>query len=138
MLKEIYEQYKTNYKNYVLLIKSGNFYISMNNDAIIMSNILKYKIKESSNFIKTGFPISSLSKVINILHIKEINYLVIDKEIITKEKFDTNNYDEYLNNNYRFYLNRINNITKILKDNINNKQMNIVLTEMENTICKIN
>lgn len=45
MLKELYNKYKFDYKDYILLIKSGNFYICLNNDAIVMNNIFNYKIK---------------------------------------------------------------------------------------------
>ena len=54
MLKEKYTEYKKTYKKYILLIKSGNFYLALNDDAIVLSNIFKFKILESSNFINCG------------------------------------------------------------------------------------
>ena len=63
MLSEKYTKYKKTYNKYILLIKCGNFYISLNEDAIVINNIFKYKIIESTNFIKCGFPLSSLSKI---------------------------------------------------------------------------
>lgn len=138
MLKDVYNNYKLNYKDYVLLIKSGNFYLSIDNDAIVMNNIFNYKVKESKNFIKIGFPILSLSKVITELDKLNVNYIIIDKEIITKQKNKTNNYSKYMSkNNYIIYLNRINNINEILKNNLNDNNISNVLDEVENILCKI-
>lgn len=136
-MKEQYLSYKKDYANYILLIKKGNFYISLNNDAYIMNNLFNYKIIESTNFIKTGFPINNLDKIKNELINNEINYIVIDDVIIDKHKAKNNKYNNYLSNNYKIYLNRINNIDKILKDNIN-KDLNNILFEIENILCKIN
>ena len=57
-MKDIYIRYKYDFSDYILLIKSGNFYICLNKDAFILSNIFNYKIIESKNFIKSGFPLS--------------------------------------------------------------------------------
>ena len=131
MLKELYNKYKFNYKDYILLIKSGNFYISLNNDAIVMNNIFNYKIKESTNFIKVGFPINSELKVKNYLDIINVNYVVIDEYIIDKRKFQNNKYNEYSSkHNYRIYLNRIKRINDILKANLNNN-ISSILDEIE-------
>lgn len=136
MIKELYNMYKFDYKDYLILIKSGNFYISLNNDAIIMNNIFNYKIKESSNMIRVGFPVSSLDKVVGYLDSISVNYLVIDKEIIEKQKYQNNRYNEFSSKyNYLSYLNRINNINNILKSNIN-KDISSVLDEIEDILCK--
>lgn len=55
MLKEQYISLKKEYENYLILLKSGNFYIFLNNDAIIMNNIFDYKIIDNNNYIKIGF-----------------------------------------------------------------------------------
>ena len=136
-MKEQYLNYKKDYDKYILLIKNGNFYISLNNDAYIMNKLFNYKILESTNIIKTGFPITNIDKIKNELINKEINYLIIDNNIIDKYKSKNNNYDKYLSTNYKIYLNRINNINKILKDNLN-KDLNNVLFEIESILCKIN
>ena len=136
-MKEQYLNYKKDYDKYILLIKNGNFYISLNNDAYIMNKLFNYKILESTNIIKTGFPITNIDKIKNELINKEINYLIIDNNIIDKYKSKNNNYDKYLSTNYKIYLNRINNINKILKDNLN-KDLNYVLFEIESILCKIN
>lgn len=138
MLKELYNKYKFDYKDYILLIKGGNFYICLNNDAIVMNNIFNYKIKESTNFIKVGFPINSELKVKNYLDTIKVNYVVIDKEIIDKRKFQNNKYNEYNSKyNYRAYLNRIKRINDILKSNLNNNNISSILDEIEEVLCKI-
>lgn len=138
-MKNKYEFYKLEYKNYIILFKCGNFYISINDDALIMNNIFNHKIVDIGSFIKTGFPISSLYKIMTELENKQINYLIIDKEIINKNKFKNNNYSNYLtNNNYNFIFNRINRINKLLKDNLTNSNMDSILDKVERIICKIN
>ena len=138
MLKEKYTEYKKTYKKYILLIKSGNFYLALNDDAIVLSNIFKFKILESSNFIKCGFPLISLCKIEKRLEELEVNYLIIDNDIINKEKYKNNNYDKYLvKSNYDILLNRINKINSILKNNLNNKKISNTLNKIEDIVCKI-
>jgi len=138
MLKELYNKYKFDYKDYILLIKSGNFYICLNNDAIVMNNIFNYKIKESTNFIKVGFPINSELKVRSYLDNIKVNYVIIDKEIIDKRKFQDNKYSEYnTKHNYKVYLNRIKRINDMLKANLSNNNISSILDELEEVLCKI-
>lgn len=139
-MKEKYEMYKKQYNNYVILFKQGNFYLSMNDDALVLNNLFNYKIKVVTSYIKTGFPLNSIDKIINILENNTINYLVIDKDIINKKKYSNNNYFNYLNkdSNYEFIINRINKIEQTLKDNLLNKNIENVLNDIERIICKIN
>ena len=85
---EKYYMYKVKYKDYILLIKSGNFYEIIGKDALILNGIFKYKITKLSNTLKCGFPISSINKVTNKL---KINYLVIS-DTLNEKSFDDNNY----------------------------------------------
>ena len=137
MIKEKYNKYKSIYKKYLILMKVGNFYICLNEDAIVLSNIFKFKITESKNFIKCGFPISSLIKVINRLNDIKINYLIVDNDITEKEKYTTNNYDKYNTSNNYILLNRIDRIYSILKINVNNSNINDIINNIENIVCKI-
>lgn len=138
MLIELYNKYKVDFEHYILFLKSGNFYICLNNDAIVMNNIFNYKIKESTNFIKVGFPITSEVKIKKYLEHLKVNYLFINKEIIEKKKFKTNNYSKYnKQQNYKIYLNRINQIEEILKSNLSNKKMPNILNEIESILCEI-
>ena len=112
----------------------------MNDDAIVLNNLFHYKIKTVTNYIKTGFPLKSIDKVINVLEEKNINYIILDKEIIDKKKYSNNKYLNYFNNNtnYEFILSRINKIDETLKDNLLNRNIENVLNDIERIICKIN
>lgn len=139
MLKEQYINLKKEYENYLILLKSGNFYISLNNDAFVMNNIFGYKIIDNNNYIKIGFPVTSLNKVVTKLDGLEINYLIFDKEILEKIKHNSNKYKNYIiTNNYSVFLNRINKINQILKGNITNPNIEAILTNIESMLCTIN
>ena len=83
-MKEKYETYKRQYNNYIILFKQGNFYLSMNDDAIVLNNLFHYKIKAVTNFIKTGKIIIIDSYTDNTLLdiVKRLNIEVI---VITKK-----------------------------------------------------
>ena len=63
----------------MVMVKIGSFYNVYSKDAYILSYLLKYKIIEKEMLPACSFPISSLSKVENILEKNKINYLVVDK-----------------------------------------------------------
>ena len=54
-MKHRYEYYKIKYKEYIILIKSGNFYVALQQDAIVLNDIFKYKLNISNNIIKVVF-----------------------------------------------------------------------------------
>lgn len=138
MLEKEYEKLKEQYNKYIILIKNGNFYLSFNNDAIIINKILKYKIKETKKGIKTGFPILSLNKVLEQLNKLKINYLLLENnEIVLKKKYANNNYDKYINNKYNIISKRIKNIFDILSNNLSNKNIDLIINDIEEILCKI-
>lgn len=128
MIKDIFNNYKMKYLKYIILIKSGNFYLALADDAKILNNILGYQIKEFSNTIKVGFPLIGLTKVIDKLDCLEINYMVIDKNVSLKRKFNKNNYDKYLIK--RSTASRIEDINLKLLD-MKNTNIDILLTKIE-------
>ena len=105
-----------------------------------MSTSHKYKIIQTTNLIKIGFPINSLNKVLTELDNKTINYVVIDNEIIEKQKQKNNQYSKYLTSydKYQIYISRINKINEILKDNLTNKNISQIINNIESILCKIN
>lgn len=139
-MKNKIELYKIKYNDYIIICKSGNFYTTLNDDALIINNLFDYKIKHSMNYIKTGFPIISLNKVIDKLKELKINYIIIDNNIIDKFSCEKNNYNKYnddvkdLKNNIK----RINYIYTILSNNIYNIEIDDLLRDIERKICKIN
>lgn len=140
MLKEKYNLYKSTYKEYLIIIKSGNFYLCLNEDALILHQLFKYKIVESTNFIKVGFPLLNVTKITKGLDDKKINYIVVDEKIIEKQKYKDNNYSKYLliYDTYQIYINRINKINEILKKNLCNKNIAKILNNIESELCTIN
>ena len=98
-VKEIYFSLKNKYKDYIIIIKIGSFYNVISKDAYILSSIFNYKINTFSNTVKVGFPLTSLNKVLNTLDKIKINYLVYENNIVIKQKFKRNNYQEFSQNN---------------------------------------
>ena len=140
MLNNNYTYYKLNYPKHIVLGKHGNFYVSLDNDALIMSNIFNYKVKEMNNIVRVGFPVNSLNKVIYKLDSLKINYIVVADGIIDVSDIQNDCYDKYLSNvrGYKIYLNRINQINKVLNDNLNNPNIRDIINEIEGILCKIN
>lgn len=81
----------------MVLVKLGSFYNVYAKDAYIVSYLFKYKIKEKENVPICSFPVSSLSKVENILEKNKINYIVVDKRNNYEEEYKVINKQE---NNY--------------------------------------
>lgn len=134
MIKDIFYNYKMKYLKYIILIKSGNFYIALANDAKILNNVLGYQIKEFSNTVKIGFPLISLNKVIDKLDSLKINYMVIDNNVSLKRKFNKNNYDKFLIK--RSNKSRISDINQKLLD-MEDSNIDILLTKIEGLIWRI-
>ena len=149
MLEE-YNKLKNNYSKSVVMIKSGNFYECLNEDAIIMNNIFGYKIMNLRKYKRVGFPLSTLVKITGELTKKEINYVTFSDGVVTNEKFNHNKYNDYItitssdNNDYDTRINhelalkKIKLINKDLSDNIDNPKIIDILNEIERIICKIN
>lgn len=77
--KNRYQFAKSIYKDYIILIKYRNNYITYDNDNLICHYIGFYK-----------------NKKIKIFHKFKINYLILDElDIIKKITFDTNKYEKY-------------------------------------------
>ncbi len=134
---EKYYMYKTKYREYIVMLKYGNFYEILGNDALIMNKIFNYKLNKLSNTFKVGFPVSSLDNIINKLNNYFINYIVVDKYEITKRKdFDSNNYDKYIfdENTLKYNLILVNEITKYLNDNLQNENITIKLEKIKEII----
>ena len=124
---EKYIKLKEKYPKSVIIIKSGNFYDCINDDAIIINKLFNYKIKELSKYIRVGFPITSLNRVRTILTKYEINYITVGNNDITYSKFMRNNYSKYSSNDYFVIKNKINYINDILNNNILNPSINNII-----------
>ena len=134
---EKYIKLKEKYPKSLIMIKAGNFYDCINDDAIIINKLFNYKIKELNKYIRVGFPINSLNRVRIILTKYEINYITVDNNDITYSKFSRNNYSKYCSNDYFIIKNKINSINDILSNNILNPNIKDIISNIEGIICKI-
>ena len=94
-MSKLYETYlflkKSEDNNTLLLFKSGIFFIFLENDARIASNILNLKITHlNENIIKCGFPKNSLDKYLNLINQTSYKVKIIDSSNNTYYK--TNEY----------------------------------------------
>ena len=133
---DLFRILKLDYKEYVILFKSGSFYVSFDEDSLILNKVFNYKILELKNNIKTGFPLNSLDTVINKLKELSINYIIIeDKNIKEKYEVENNNFSKYTSSVFEVISinNRINKMVDMLK-NIDNDKIKDILSEMESII----
>lgn len=133
---DLFRILKLEYKEYIILFKSGSFYISFDEDSLILNKIFNYKIADLKNNIKVGFPLNSLDTVINKLKELSINYIIIeDKNIVSKYESDDNSFSKYTGSVFEIISinNRINKIVEKLKS-IGNDKVGDILSEIESMI----
>lgn len=88
-----YVKFKGLYKDYVVLVKSGNFYYSFGEDSYILKHLFNYQIREN----KVGFPLSAKAKVKSVLNRNNVNLIeVIDDFAYVLETKNNNEYDSVL------------------------------------------
>ena len=136
LLEEYYKN-KINYKEYIILMKYGNFYEIVGQDALIMNKIFNYKISKLSNSFKVGFPVSNVDEVLDKLEELFINYVVFNKnEILFMKKFDNNKYNDYVVNEdiIRCNLILINYINDYLNNNLLNNDISNKLERIKDII----
>lgn len=134
-MSKLYKKYvlsKINNSNKIYLFECGIFYLFIDEDARIMSDVLKLKLTPLNSIImKCGFPIKSADKYLHIL--KNLNY---DIEIIpSDERSSPTTIHNYLINQ---------NLHVILEDflNVNINDLSIseafdLLRELQNKFKKI-
>ena len=130
---DLFRILKLEYKEYVILFKSGSFYISFDEDCLILNKVFNYKILELKNNIKAGFPLNSLDTVISKLKELNINYIIIeDKDIKEKYEVEDNNFSKYTGSVFEVISinNRIDKIVSKLKS-IDNDKVKEILDEIE-------
>lgn len=71
-------------KDIIELRKSGKFYNSFGDDAIILHYLTGYKIVAEKGGV--GFPETAYTKVINILENEKVSFVVYEKENTIEEK----------------------------------------------------
>ena len=137
----IVENVKKIHPEYVVFVNIGKFYYTHGRDSYIISYLFNYKLNKFDNISRCGFSDNSINKVIAKLEQNKINYIVLDR----KNNYDVVNKLNYKNlNNYnkifeksKININlkkRIDNINMYLYSNLNNSQINKILTNMEKII----
>lgn len=132
---------KAIHPEFIALIKTGTFYCAYGKDACIISNLFNYQFKELNDTISCVFPANSIKKIQAKLENSKINYLIINRRTgyTVEEKNDFKNLNTYNKqyNSSKIYINnqkRINNINEYLLKNVKNKDLGILLKEIENII----
>ena len=106
-LYNIYLQEKAKNKDLILLFKSGIFYIAVDEDATMLSNLFHLKLTDlNSSVKKCGFPCSSSEKYFHLLKLLNINTKIIDS--ITNIESSITDIDKI--NQIKVILDRIKNI----------------------------
>lgn len=134
---EIFRLLKLEYKDYIILIKSGSFYCSFDEDAVVLKKVFNYKINQLKSGIKVGFPTSLIEKNTNILRKQKINYIIVeDKKVVKREKFKFNNYSKYIESLFDIVSTntRINHICEKLKSIGDKKSIRDILNRIEEII----
>ena len=68
----------------IYLFKSGIFFIAIDKDAYVLSNIFNFKLVNlTDTIVKCGFPVNSLEKYTNLLKHTIYNFRIIDIEKTT-------------------------------------------------------
>ena len=80
---------KRKYKNNILLIRSGNFYYTYFEDALILNYLCNYQVINE----RVGFPKSTVNKIIEVLKFSDIDFVIYDNEV-SEYKNKINNYND--------------------------------------------
>jgi len=92
-LKEYSKLANLEYKNYVVLVRFGNFYKCFDDDALIVGYLLDYKVKDNI----VAFPLNSLGKVILTLKNNNVSAVVVkEQDNIMNVEVMENNYKKVL------------------------------------------
>lgn len=91
-----YNEAKINNSKSIILIKSGIFYETFNEDAYIMSYLFNYKIKQLSTSIMVGFPEKVIEGIKDRLKKEKISYMIFEDNhqfVSDKNAYTESNYD---------------------------------------------
>lgn len=93
-----------------LKLKQNNFYEAYNDDAYVVSYIMKYKlVLFGKNYVKVGFPSELLSEVISYLKRNKVSFVISDDSKLSCDFGKYNQYKRFLrkdipiNTTYNFY-----------------------------------
>ena len=133
---EKYYKYRLDYREFLILIKFGNFYECFEKDAFILNELFNYKINRIGSSFKAGFPVNSLNSIISVLDTNKINYLVVTENELIKKKYPSNNYLKYKFDMEEVLYNylRVEKISKYLETNITDDKLGDKLIKIERIV----
>lgn len=79
---------RNEYKEHLIIIKSGSFYHTYDSDALIINKLFNYKVINN----RASFPVGSLDKVKLKLEQESISFLVKD-DVLKEISFNDNKYN---------------------------------------------
>ena len=117
-MKDKYFNIKNDNKLSIILIKKGAFYVTYDEDALIMWYLFDYKIINS----KIGFPVFCIQKIVELLNNNNLNVLVLNGNDITKYEVVNNMYSLLLGLSHdkkevELYINELNESVRLLVEN---------------------
>ena len=131
---DLFRQLKLEYKDYLLLFKSGSFYIAFDEDATILHNLFNYKFVELKNNVKSGFPVNMLEGNLKVIDENKINYIIIEnKRIIDKKIYKPNRFYKHISSVYDIinFSNRVDDIFKKVSSIEDKELKDKILDEIE-------
>lgn len=132
-MSKLYNQYvklKSETKDKIYLFKSGIFYICLDDDAQKLSEIFSFKVTHlNESVVKCGFPVKRLGYYLKLLEQMNIDFEIIDNEIII------DNYEDYLDN--CIVKNTISQISNLKMEEISYKQAFEILLEIQENLKKL-
>ena len=121
-----YLKFKEMYKDHVVIIKSGNFYYTFDDDTYIMNYFFGYQIREN----KIGFPLNAKAKVKSVLNRNNVNLIeVIDDYAYILESKNDNAYQNKLREEKSNMLvsNMLNNLMNAIEIKVKKEEANYEL-----------
>ena len=122
-------------KGKIVFCNTGNFYIAIGKDAVLLNNLIDLKLScLKQEICKVGFPINALEKYTELIAEKEYSYIVYffnqEKEeleiIMQYEGKNNNEIKEKVNWKSKFYLEKVNSsyrVNAIYKQRFNAKTL---------------
>lgn len=92
-IKDKYQELKKRYPESLILLQSGNFYITYEDDALLLHHLFSYQLSKG----KVGFPRQNLKKVCSKLEEQMLNYITYSSsaEQLDSYQAEVNQYYDY-------------------------------------------
>ena len=137
----IVKNVKKIHTDYIIIIDTGKFYYTYGKDSYIIAYLFNYKLNIFEGISRCGFSNNSINRVMAKLEQNKINYIILDRRnnYDIDEKSDNKNLNKYeeifKKAKVKISLQRrIEEISSYLYSQINNKEINSILNNMEEII----